>query len=116
MLEPQGVCMKYQSQHLNVAMFIGCGYAPSRKHWRCARRTRTYGSVSIRRAYGTGKTATARFVEKVRHEHANSRFKQFDLISGKKRHRTCRWRFDAMDAGFFNSRWMFFLLCVFIRL
>jgi len=91
--------MNDQSQHLNVAMFIDADNAPSRKIGDVLAELASYGSVSIRRAYGNWKTPRLDSWEKVLHEHAIQPIQQFDLIKGKNA-TDMSMAVDAMDVLF----------------
>ena len=71
-----------QLQNLNVAMFIDADNAPSRKIGDVLAELASFGSVSIRRAYGNWKNASLEPWGKVLHEHAIQPMQQFDLVKG----------------------------------
>ena len=91
--------MNDQPQHLNVAMFIDADNAPSRKIGDVLAELASYGSVSIRRAYGNWKTPRLDSWEKFLHEHAIQPIQQFDLIKGKNA-TDMSMAVDAMDVMF----------------
>ncbi|WAG79119.1 NYN domain-containing protein [Metapseudomonas furukawaii] len=91
--------MSGQPQNLNVAMFIDADNAPSRKIGDVLAELASYGSVSIRRAYGNWKNASLDPWGKVLHEHAIQPMQQFDLVKGKNA-TDMAMAVDAMDVLF----------------
>ncbi len=88
-----------QLQNLNVAMFIDADNAPSRKIGDVLAELASFGSVSIRRAYGNWKNASLEPWGKVLHEHAIQPMQQFDLVKGKNA-TDMAMAVDAMDVLF----------------
>lgn len=86
-------------QNLNVAMFIDADNAPSRKIGDLLAELASFGSVSIRRAYGNWKSPALDPWGKVLHEHAIQPIQQFDLIKGKNA-TDMAMAVDAMDVLF----------------
>lgn len=86
-------------QNLNVAMFIDADNAPSRKIGDVLAELASFGSVSIRRAYGNWKNASLESWGKVLHEHAIQPMQQFDLVKGKNA-TDMAMAVDAMDVLF----------------
>lgn len=91
--------MSAQPQNLNVAMFIDADNAPSRKIGDVLAELASYGSVSIRRAYGNWKNPCLDPWGKVLHEHAIQPIQQFDLVKGKNA-TDMAMAVDAMDVLF----------------
>lgn len=88
-----------QLHNLNVAMFIDADNAPSRKIGDVLAELASFGSVSIRRAYGNWKNASLEPWGKVLHEHAIQPMQQFDLVKGKNA-TDMAMAVDAMDVLF----------------
>lgn len=91
--------MPPQLQNLNVAMFIDADNAPSRKIGDVLAELASFGSVSIRRAYGNWKNTSLEPWGKVLHEHAIQPMQQFDLVKGKNA-TDMAMAVDAMDVLF----------------
>lgn len=83
----------------NVAVFIDADNAPSRKIGDVLAELASYGSVSIRRAYGNWKNPSLEAWGKTLHEHAIQPIQQFDLIKGKNA-TDMAMAVDAMDVLF----------------
>ena len=91
--------MGSQLQSLNVAMFIDADNAPSRKIGDVLAELASFGTVSIRRAYGNWKSSSLESWGKVLHEHAIQPMQQFDLVKGKNA-TDMAMAVDAMDVLF----------------
>lgn len=87
------------SANLNVAVFIDADNAPSGNIGEVLLELATYGSVSIRRAYGNWKSSRLENWSKALHENAIQPIQQFDLVKGKNA-TDMAMAVDAMDVLF----------------